>query len=154
MVKTDDDICEISNGNNNNLIYNLFKVHSAKYGNIFDPCPISVCQLKLHFEFASLISLIQGKRYFKNWPIDFSTLPEIIPGGEFRIDILAYINSENKTRIPLYLVNIFVEVKTKTALQWKQLVMLQLKYIQQILSTFCLPKLKYMCSVVKNVFIS
>lgn len=43
MVRSDDDLCDIVNGSNNNPLYNLFIKQISSYGNILDPCPVSVC---------------------------------------------------------------------------------------------------------------
>lgn len=67
--------------------------------------------------FVNSVSNVQGHRYVKNTTFYYDSLPEIIPSGEFRLDLKSY-TMINETKRYFILSQYYTTVYTKTALQW------------------------------------
>lgn len=63
---------------------------------------------------------MQGRRYLKDVGVELENLPiQILPAGDWRLDTVTSTKINN-TRITLTLLSEYIEIKTKTALQWKK----------------------------------
>ncbi|KAG4067903.1 hypothetical protein HA402_010589 [Bradysia odoriphaga] len=101
MININIDVCALNSGFVSSVTKILNIERRRKNGNWYDPCPIS------------------GMRYEKDVIFDYSSMPEIIPAGEYRTDSLHFTEINGEKREILLIQN-FGEVKTTTAEQWKK----------------------------------
>lgn len=118
MVDIHLDSCALRAGKNTTLSGIVSIAERRKYGNYWDPCPLSVCN-SLSIQFVtSPRYFLQGRRYEHNVPM-FKIAVDIFPSGEYRIDTKTYtiVNGERKY---LTLSQSYGEVKYTSAEQWKK----------------------------------
>ncbi|KAJ6644171.1 hypothetical protein Bhyg_09137, partial [Pseudolycoriella hygida] len=76
ILEIDQDMCEFTKGISSRDSSMLAKIMNKdgrrKYGNMFEPCPLV------------------GTRYEKEAVIDYGKMPDVVPAGEYRVDIFGY----------------------------------------------------------------
>ncbi|XP_037040887.1 uncharacterized protein LOC119077713 [Bradysia coprophila] len=100
LITLDQDWCNILS-DENSPIHKVLNINDhRKYGNLYDPCPMT------------------GRRY-EDRPMEYDKLPDILPDGEYRLAVTTYVIDEGIRKDFLRTVALGV-IKPKTAEQWRK----------------------------------